>query len=149
MGLGVLFAHQLDDSAENARPQIIRARSDLDQIRRTEPKTMHPRCAPAMHTSADFLRSMRQTKGKATQFGVYVRGETPTAVRLQVPFFTMENAPQITPDEHENFRARIRARYSAHAPTSASILAPCDAGSSPLKRQPPDDIVHSTPSKDW
>ena len=73
-----------------------------------------------MHTSADFLRSMRQTKGKATQFGVYVRGETPTAVRLQVPFLTMENAPQVTPEQHEKFRARIRARYSQHTPTSAT-----------------------------
>jgi hypothetical protein len=107
-------------------------------------------CASAMHTSADFLRSMRQTKRKATQFGVYVRGETPTAVRLQVPFLTMENAPQITPEQHETFRARIRARYSQHAPTAtASGPAVQPEPAPPPKRDLPDDIVHSTPSKEW
>jgi hypothetical protein len=102
-----------------------------------------------MRTSADFLRSMRQTKGKATQFGVYVRGETPTAVRLQVPFLTMESAPQLTPEEHEKFREHIRERYSQQTPAltvTANIAMPEPP---PSKRSPPDDTIRSRPSADW
>jgi hypothetical protein len=149
MGLGVLFAHQLMSQLKSrALKSSVLGNTSIKFAAPSDEDASD--CASAMHTSADFLRSMRQTKGKATQFGVYIRGETPTAVRLQVPFLTMENAPQITPEQHEKFRARIRARYCQHAPPSAASAPPATPEPpSPPKCDPPDDIVHSTPSKEW
>ena len=149
MGLGVLFAHQL-------MSQLKTRSLKSSVLGNTSIKFAAPsdedasECASVMHTSADFLRSMRQTKGKATQFGVYIRGETPTAMRLQVPFLTMENAPQVTAAEHEAFRTRIRARYSSH-PDAAPRRAPASPKPppAPAETSAPDDTAHSKPSTDW
>jgi hypothetical protein len=150
MGVGVLFAHQLMSQLKTrALKSSVLGQTRIKFAAPAEDDASE--IAPSMHTSADFLRSMRQSKGKSTQFGVYVRGHTPTAVRLQVPFLTMENAPQISAAEHEALRRRTHARYSdqppAATPPAAAVATP-----PPEERPPPptsDDAVHSTPSKEW
>ncbi len=150
MGVGVLFAHQLMSQLKTrALKSSVLGNTSIKFAAPSDEDAFD--CASAMHTSADFLRSMRQTKGKSTQFGVYVRGETPTALRVQVPFLTMEHAPQITSAEHEKLRSRIRDHYSQHTRAAAAAPAstPPEPTPAPPKRDPPDDRVHSTPSKDW
>jgi len=147
MGVGVLFAHQLMSQLKTrSLKSSVQGNTSIKFAAPSDEDASE--CASAMHTSADFLRSMRQTKGKSTQFGVYIRGETPTALRLKVPFLTMENAPQMTPEEHQQLKTRIRSRFSSHAAASTASITQADPNIAP-PRDPADDTVHSTPAKQW
>ena len=52
----------------------------------------------------------------------------PSSVRIEIPYFTVENAPQMTDAEHEAILERNRERYSASPPET-----------------PPEPIVTFTP----
>lgn len=71
-----------------------------------------------MRTSAQFITSMKKHT-KSTEFAAYIRNDTPTAVRLEIPFGTLEAAPRMTEEEHRTLIDRNRARYSSdfHKPT--------------------------------
>lgn len=111
MGVGVLFAHHTLEQLKGA--SLKSAAMSMPAIRFAVPSdTDATAIATAMRTSVAFLRSAMKIEGKATQYGVYVRGETTEALRVQFPFFTMENAPQMTEEEYEALMTSIRARYS-------------------------------------
>ena len=95
--------------------------------------------APDMRTTKEFLMDMRQSK-TSTQFATHVRG-MPSSVRIEVPYFTVENAPKMTDWQHSELIARNRARYTAtHNP-------PPEAGPTPStpQSQPHEPVVSFTP----
>ena len=93
-----------------------------------------------MRTSAQFITSMHK-HSKSTEFAAYIRNDTPTAIRLEIPFGTLEAAPRMTPDEHKALIERNRLRYSDLFTGSGKKVSPKKIV------LPPDDNI--TPSTDY
>ena len=69
-----------------------------------------------METTPEFLKAQRRDGGdppRWTQLACYVRNYTPQAVSITVPFYALENMPQMTPVEHRALLERNRARVSS------------------------------------
>lgn len=68
--------------------------------------------APEMHTTPDFLIEMTKRKD-ATQFAAYVKNMTPRAIRLTVPFGTVEGMDRMSDESFAMLREASRRRVSA------------------------------------
>lgn len=68
--------------------------------------------APEMRTNPDFLIEMSKLKDE-TQFAAYVRNHTKHAIRLTVPFGTVERMEQMSDDSFDILREASRRRMSA------------------------------------
>ena len=90
-----------------------------------------------MHTDADFISSMKKHT-RSTDFACYVRNYTDNAVRLTIPFGTLEKARVMTPAEHATVIARNRERYAA----SRDEPRPAPAG-------PDTPPTNTPPAADW
>lgn len=66
-----------------------------------------------MYCDGEFIRSMKATERKHADFAVFVRGMTDQAVRLTVPYGTLENAPQMDDASHARLREMNRGKVSA------------------------------------
>ena len=84
---------------------------------------------------------------KSTEFAAYVRNETPTAVRIEVPFGTMEAAPRMSNAEHRRLIEHNRARYSADPLEFARENHGETTPSHPPAAAKGDDEIR--PSTDW
>jgi hypothetical protein len=69
--------------------------------------------APNMGTTHEFISSMRK-RPKITEFAAYVRNVTPDAIRLTVPFGTLEGAPRMSRSSFELLLRCNRERYAAN-----------------------------------
>jgi hypothetical protein len=148
--LGVIFAHQtlrqLEDLqaivASNTSIKFAGGVSDRDA------RTL----APDMRTDADFINSM-QKHDRSTEFACHIRNLTPRAVRLTVPFLTLEDAPRMSSEQRAKLRATNRSRYAIRddetpkAPAPASSERPAAAGKA--SRTDPDSGEHTEASKEW
>ena len=68
--------------------------------------------ASDMRTTPDVISGMAK-HSRSTEFACYVRNYTSNAVRLEIPFGTLERAPKMTPAEQAQVIARNRKRYAA------------------------------------
>ena len=69
-----------------------------------------------MEATPEFLKAQRRDAAeppKWTQLACYVRNYTTQAVSLTVPFYTLENMPQMTSAEYRALLERNRARVSS------------------------------------
>jgi len=142
-GLGLLFATQfLEQMPQNVKAAV----NGNTSIKLAGPVSYHDATALSreMYTTPDFLRSMRKT-ASTTQFACYVRGLTPSAIELTIPFGTLENMPRMTDTAHLAFRESNRKRYGAQpvpeptapTPTTATTSYTADhSGKSPLTARP-------------
>lgn len=74
--------------------------------------------APDMRTSSEFLMRLRKRE-TATEFACHVRGVTPTAVKLSVPFGVVEREPRMSDAAYARLLARVRAQVASPlTPTS-------------------------------
>jgi len=77
--------------------------------------------APDMRTTHDFIASMKKGR-RSTEFACYVRNHTDSAIRLEIPFGTLEANPKMTREQHANLIEHNRARYAASpAPLRAAV----------------------------
>ena len=90
-----------------------------------------------MYTSGEFLRSMRKTD-HATQFAVYLKTITASAVQVSIPFGMMESEPQLTDVEHAEIRQRNRERVGI------ARLAPPPTTPTPRARTTPPPLPKAT-----
>lgn len=108
-GLGLLLASQFPDQlGEGVRKEVINntsikfagpaAYSVVAQMHRDM------RCQP------DFILGMKKKDGGA-EWACYVDNVTPQAIRLTVPFGTVERLPQLSLAQHAIFRAENKARF--------------------------------------
>jgi hypothetical protein len=68
--------------------------------------------APDMRTTHDFIASMRK-RAKSTEFACYVRNYTENALRLEIPFGTLEGAPKMAREEHTKIIAQCRTDFGS------------------------------------
>lgn len=75
--------------------------------------------ASEMHTSSDFIEGMRKRRER-TEFAVWLKHRTPSALRLDVPLGFLERQPTLSEDSYDGLIERNRARYCG---TLADVLA--------------------------
>lgn len=91
-GLGLMFATQhLEQLPDNVK----RSMAGNTATKIVGPVSMQDAryLAHEMRTSPEFLRSMKKEKSHS-EFGMYIRNTTATALRVQVPFGIVESAPR-------------------------------------------------------
>jgi hypothetical protein len=57
-----------------------------------------------------------QKHSRSTEFACAVRNYTANAIRLKIPFGTLEAAPKMTSDAHERLVGQNRQRYAVQSP---------------------------------
>lgn len=133
--IGIVIAHQFLDQANKSKNLI----SGLVSLTSTKfVGGVSPRdaraLAPAMETTADFIRA--QPKG---YYAAYVKGTTPKALALQVPFFTMENMPKMDPADKDTVRDVMRAKYAVSTEEEDDIDP---------EPEDEDDVIYAAPEAD-
>jgi hypothetical protein len=142
--LGVLFAHQHMEQLTPALRSSVASNTSIKMAGGVSDRDARMLDAD-MRTSSEFISSMHKRNG-STEFAAYIRNETPTAVRLEVPFGTMERAPRMSPEVHRRLVALNRARYSSD-PEDLSNEEPDRRETENITSTSHDDDIR--PSKDW
>jgi len=109
--MGVLFAHQHLDQLSPALRSSVAANTSIKLaggISDRDARTL----APDMRTSAEFISSTRK-RDHSTEFACYVRNMTENAVKLSIPFGTLEAAPRMSREALADLLVRNRERYAA------------------------------------
>ena len=144
--LGVLFAHQYLDQLTQALRGSVAANTSIKLAGGVSDRDARA-LAPDMRTTADFISDMRK-RDKITDFACYVRNFTPSAVRLTVPFGSLEAAPKMTREAHRKLIAQNRTRYAVqpgepvHQPKQGREQSKADP-----ERTDPDDISTDAATK--
>ena len=73
--------------------------------------------APDLRTTPDFLLSLRKRE-HAAEFATHVRGITPAAVKLLVPFLAAERAPKMSDAAYQKLLTRIRSQVATPLSTA-------------------------------
>ncbi|WP_146618625.1 type IV secretory system conjugative DNA transfer family protein [Rhodoplanes elegans] len=113
MNVGVVLAHQHLDQLTPALRSSIAANTSIKLAGGISDRDARA-LAPDMNSTGDFIRSMHK-KPRSTEFACYVRNHTSCAIRLEVPFGTLEAQPRLTAHRHADLIASIRARYAYRA----------------------------------
>jgi hypothetical protein len=117
-----------------------------------------------MRVDAEFVLAQKRDATrppKWTQFACYVRNFTDRAVSLTVPFYTLENMPKMTDEEHAELLERNRERVAATSPqrehftpeqldaldTMASLLTPIALEFSLAEAR--EQLAEAIAKKDW
>lgn len=109
--LGVVLAHQHLDQLSPALRSSVAANTSIKLAGGVSDKDART-IAADMRTSSDFITSMKK-KQRSTEFACYVRNYTANAVRLEIPFGSVEGAAKMTDAQHEALLKRNRQRYAA------------------------------------
>ena len=86
--------------------------------------------APDMRTSSDFLMSTTRVDRSHTEFACFVQNVTPSALKLEVPFGALENAPRMDDATYEALARMHRERFGAGSTVPAPRQEPQPAPSS-------------------
>jgi hypothetical protein len=115
--LGALVAYQSLSQLGDLRSDIL-TNTSTKLISGIEPKEADG-IDESLRTSKAFLLSL-QKNDKGSEFACYVKGYTPSAVRLTIPFGVIEDAPQMTKEAHKALRQRNRERYGTSSSANVS-----------------------------
>jgi len=74
--------------------------------------------ASEMHTSSEFIEGMRRRRDRS-EFAVWLKHRTPSALRMDVPLGFLERQPTLTEDAFDELIGRNRERYCG---TMADVL---------------------------
>lgn len=108
--VGVLFAHQHLDQLSPSLRAAVAANTSIKLaggISDRDARTL----AADMRTSPDFIADMRKHR-RSTEFACFVRNITSNAVRLEIPFGSLEGSATMSPSEHAQLIAENRRRYA-------------------------------------
>lgn len=108
--LGALFAHQHLDQLSPALRSSVAANTTIKLAGGVSDRDARA-ISSDMRTSAEFIASMRK-HAHSTEFACYVRNMTANAVRLRIPFGTIEAQETMSARAFEDVLARNRARYA-------------------------------------
>jgi hypothetical protein len=140
--VGVLFAHQHLDQLTPALRAAVAANTSIKLAGGVSDKDARA-LASDMRTTPDFITGMAK-HSRSTEFACYVRNYTVNAVRLEIPFGTLEQAPKMTPTEQAQLVARNRERYAAERDQPRPAAA--EPGTTPGPTAP---ASPPPPTDDW
>src|SRR5262249_2470765 len=114
--VGVLFAHQhLDQLAPSLRAAVA-ANTSIKLAGGVSDKDART-LASDMRTPPDFISSMRKHP-RSTEFACFVRNVSANALRVRIPFGSMEAASKMRDAQFAQLISRNRARYASAAPAT-------------------------------
>ena len=137
---GTIVAHQILDQlpkglrgslASNTGVKMIGAVSDADARD----------LAADMGTSAAFLTAS-QRQAMSSEFALYVRNKTRAAVRLVVPFGSLDREPRMSDHEWELVKQRNRDRYGEPRSTRVTAAAVVSPPAATMTIGEADGLVH-------
>ena len=133
--VGLVLAHQHLDQLSMSLRSAIAANTAIKLAGGVNDRDARALAAD-MRTSAEFITSM-QKRPRSTEFACHVRSTTTNALRLEVPFGTLESAPKVSKTQWLQLLERSKARYAARPveprPAAASVdqsrpATPADQG---------------------
>lgn len=114
--VGLVLAHQHLDQLSSSLRSAISSNTAIKfagGVNDRDARAM----APDMRTTGDLIASMRKHRN-STQFACYVRNSTDSALRLTVPFGTLEAMPRASAEQERELLRNSRERYAARASPS-------------------------------
>jgi hypothetical protein len=148
--LGVIFAHQTLKQLEEFQA-IVASNTSIKLAGGVSDRDARA-LAPDMRTDAEFIHSM-QKRGHSTDFACHVRNLTPTALRLTIPFGTVESAPRMSNDQHAVILEKNRTCYAIREDGTSEVAAtePVATPVAPSRatRNDPDSGEHTEASSKW
>ena len=105
MRIGMVLANQRSQQIGNANTLDALMTTSIKFVHTDNDRDTHMLSRP-MKTTPEFLAGLPKQV-----FGLFVRGVTPEALPIEVPFLTMEGESHMSPAEYERMRARMRATY--------------------------------------
>jgi len=108
--LGIIMAHQYLGQLPRGLPASMMTNTSIKLAGGLSDKDSRE-MAREMRTNPDFIAAM--TKGQSeTSFAAFVRNVTPQAMKLTIPFGTVENMPQMSEESFKILRDVSRKRLS-------------------------------------
>ena len=107
--------------------------------------------AREIYCDGEFIRSMTKQDNRYAEFAAYVRNVTPRAIRVTMPFGTLERAPMMDAEAHARVRATNRKCVGAQAPEQPVQDEPCADPVQPVKADSdaPQPAFAIKPGKEW
>jgi hypothetical protein len=130
--IGVLFAHQHLDQLSPVLRSSVASNTSIKLAGGVSDRDARA-LAPDMRTTADYITSM-QKRARSTEFACSVRNITSNAVRLHIPFGTLEAAPTMSTEAFEQLIARNRERYAINRALSLAESEPTRGTDTDLPR---------------
>lgn len=107
--VGLTLAHQTLDQLSTRLRSAIHANTSMKcagGVSARDARAM----AEELHTTSDFIESMKRRQGKS-EFAIWIKHQTPQAIRLSVPLGFLEQQPILVEEEYEVLLERNRAAY--------------------------------------
>jgi len=108
--LGVVMAHQYLGQLPRGLPASIMTNTSIKLAGGTSDKDARD-LSKEMRTTPEFISSMTKSPTKTT-FAAYVRNVTPQAMKLTIPFGTMEKLPTMSDESFKLLRDESRKKLS-------------------------------------
>lgn len=144
--VGLTLAHQtLDQLSPRLRAALL-SNTSMKCVGGVSAKDARA-LAEELHTTAEFIESMRRRSGQ-TEFAVWLKHLTPTAIRLTAPLGFLESQPIATEEDFEWLLAANRAQYCGTAQTAweAVQAARITGPTVEIGEVPPDDVPTPPPA---
>jgi tetratricopeptide (TPR) repeat protein len=131
--LGVVIAFQNLDQADDKLKAAIASNTSIKYAGGLGSRDRRW-LASDMETTPEFIAGQRKDNSEPpewTQFALFVRNHTEKALSVFVPFYQLEEMPQMTEQEHSQLVARNKQRLLSLAPeaqkSSEGVVAPVSA----------------------
>jgi hypothetical protein len=132
--VGLTIAHQTLDQLTPRLRASLHANTSIKLAGGTSSRDATA-LAHELHTSAAFIESMKRHKD-TTEFALWIRNETPEAIRLRVPLGFLERQPVASASAMELVREQMRDRYCGTYDEVEAAIAEA-RGVGPSKQAPP------------
>ncbi len=106
---GITMAHQAVDQLSPRLRDVMHANTSMKCVGGTSAKDARA-LASELHTSTEFIESMKRRNGQS-EFAVWIRNQTPRAIRMTVPLGFLERQPILSEEEYEALIEENRRRY--------------------------------------
>jgi len=107
--VGLTIAHQTLDQLSPKLRAALHANTSVKAAGGTSSRDARA-LAEELHTTADFIEGMKRRK-EHTEFAVWIRNETPQAIRLSAPLGFLERQATMSEDAFERLQQQNRERY--------------------------------------
>lgn len=127
--VGLTLAHQTLDQLSTRLRSAILANTSLKCAGGVSARDARA-LADELRTSSDFIENMRR-RGDRTEFAVWLKHQTPQAVRLSVPLGFLERQPLLSEEALEAVTDANRARYCGTLADVVGFSSSVEAVNSP------------------
>lgn len=107
--VGLTMAHQTLDQLTPRLRSALHSNTSLKCVGGVSAKDARG-MADELHTTHEFIESMRR-RGDRTEFAVWLKHQTPKAIRLSVPLGFLERQPILVEEDYEALLAANRIAY--------------------------------------